>query len=341
VKRKLLVFELWRVGDLAIATPFIQAAMRQFEVTVLAQSVARSFQKRFWPEARLLEFTVPWTAFYGKYRLLSWPWRGFKNVISAMRQQRFDLAVSARWDIREHLLLASTGARERLGFPNRGSQLLLTRPLHRLSRLAHRYDDWSVVAQAAGVDLPARKQLALRRPTNPRAILIHTGAALPVRVWPLERYGNLVHRLRKQGFTVQVACDAPQREWWLKQGEGSIATPASLEELLGLIEASGVLIGNDSAPGHLAALLGIPTFTFFGPQLSEWFAPIHPAAEWIDGKPCPFKQCFDYCRYPLPHCIQDITEQEARSRIDAFLARIEQLAHATVPPSASPLIGSG
>ena len=110
--------------------------------------------------------------------------------------------------------------------------------------------------------------------------------------------------------------------------------PKTLEELLSAIDANSALIGNDSGPGHLAALLGVPTFTFFGPQLSEWFAPIHPAAEWIDGKPCPYKQCFDYCRYPVPHCIQDITEAEARERIDQFLARC------LVDPASSPtLIG--
>jgi ADP-heptose:LPS heptosyltransferase len=322
MKRKLLVFELWRVGDLAIASPFIQAAIKDFDVTVLAQPVARFFQSRFWPEARLVESVLPWTSFYGKYRLHTWPWRHLTALARQLRREQFDIAISARWDIREHLLLRLTGARERLGYPNRGSQVLLTRSLTRLSRLAHRYDDWWVASQAAGVELLPRKKIPLRLKSETRSILIHTGAALAVRVWPLDRYRNLVQRLRAAGFTVQVACDPGQRDWWLKEGEAGAASPSSLPELLKLIESSGALIGNDSGPGHLAALAGVPTFTFFGPQLSEWFAPIHPAAEWIDGKPCPFKQCFDYCRYPVPHCIQDTSEAEARERIDAFVKRV-------------------
>jgi ADP-heptose:LPS heptosyltransferase len=322
MKRKLLVFELWRMGDLAIATPFIQAALQDFEVTVLAQPMARFFQQRFWPQAKLVEFTLPWTAFYGKYRLRTWPWRSLSKLVRDLRREHFDMAVSARWDIREHLLLRLTGARARLGYPNRGSQMLLTQSLTRLSRLAHRYDDWWVAAKSAGVALPARKELPGLSKPAPRSILIHTGAALAVRVWPLDRYRNLIQRLRAQEFTVQVLCDPAQKDWWLQQGEASVLVPPNLTELLKLIEQSGVLIGNDSGPGHLAALVGVPTFTFFGPQLSEWFAPIHPNAEWIDGKACPFKQCFDYCRFPVPHCIQDISEDEARSRIDAFLARI-------------------
>lgn len=326
MKRKLLVFELWRMGDLAIATPFIRAALQDFEVTVLAQPMGRFFQQQFWPEAKLVEFTLPWTAFYGKYRLHTWPWRSLGKLVRELRRERFDVAVSARWDVREHLLLRLSGARVRLGYPNRGSQLLLTQCLTRLSRLAHRYDDWWVAAQAAGVALPARKSLpGLSKPVS-RSILIHTGAALAVRVWPLDRYRNLVERLRAQGFIVQVLCDSSQKDWWLQQGEASVLVPSSLAELLRDIRRSGVLIGNDSGPGHLAALAGVPTFTFFGPQLSEWFAPLHPDSEWIDGKACPYKQCFDYCRFPAPHCIQDISEDEARSRIDAFLARVCQRA---------------
>jgi ADP-heptose:LPS heptosyltransferase len=321
VKPKLVVFELWRVGDLAIATPFIQSALQQFQVTVLAQSVAREFQKRFWPEARLVEFTLPWTAFRGKYRLHTWPWRALSSMVRDLRREHFDVAVSARWDIREHLLLRLTGARERLGFPNRGSGALLTEPLQRLGRLSHRYDDWWVAAQAIGLDLPARGKLPLPPARRTRSVLIHTGAALPVRVWPLERYQRLAQRLRQQGFDVQILCDAAQRTWWLEHDEPGVRVPSRLDELFAYLEPRGAFIGNDSGPGHLAALLGVPTFTFFGPQLSEWFAPIHPAAEWIDGKPCPFKQCFDYCRFPRPHCIQDITEEEAFQRIDGFLSR--------------------
>jgi hypothetical protein len=64
-----------------------------------------------------------------------------------------------------------------------------------------------------------------------------------------------------------------------------------------LIDRAGAFIGNDSGPGHLAAFCGVPTFTLFGPQLPEWFAPLHPGSEWLEGKACPYKPCSDYCRY--------------------------------------------
>ena len=86
--------------------------------------------------------------------------------------------------------------------------------------------------------------------------------------------------------------------------------------------AGGVaFFGNDSGPGHIAALCGVPTFTIFGPQLPEWFAPLHPGSEWLEGKACPYKPCSDYCQFPTPYCMVRSSLEEVIARVDAFLAR--------------------
>jgi heptosyltransferase-2 len=287
--------------------------------------MARSFHQRFWPEVKLVPFVLPWTVFHGKYHLHRWPWKSLFALCRQLRAGQSDVALSTRWDPREHLLLRLSGAKERLGFPRLGSQWWLTQSLQRLSPLAHRYDDWWVAARALQIDLPARKEISAAPRPEIRTIVIHTGAGSPVRVWPLERYQRLADRLHQQGYQVRLLCDPDQKEWWFNHGQTDIVVPASVDELMGELAPHAAFIGNDSGPGHLAALLGIPTFTFFGPQLADWFAPLHPLAEWIDGKSCPYRQCFDYCRYPEPHCIRNISEEEAEVRIEVFVKRA--LAH--------------
>jgi heptosyltransferase-2 len=80
--------------------------------------------------------------------------------------------------------------------------------------------------------------------------------------------------------------------------------------LLKCLESASHFIGNDSGPGHLAAILGVPSFIIFGPQLPERFLPAHPRAQFIEGKPCRFKPCFDYCRFEKPFCLHDSKEEE-------------------------------
>ena len=134
---------------------------------------------------------------------------------------------------------------------------------------------------------------------------MHTGAGQPVREWPRERFENLAARLRAAGWAVTLL-DESLRD---------------VDALLVALAGADRFIGNDSGPGHLAALLGVPTFTIFGPQLPELFAPQHPRAAWIEGAPCDYKPCFDSCRYASPHCILTLSADEAWTRVSTWLAR--------------------
>jgi heptosyltransferase-2 len=320
LKPTLLVVELWGLGDLVIATPFLNAASERFEVTLLAKPHAGELRARFWPGVKLVPFIAPWTAFQHKYRLFTWPWRELFRL-RKLRGERFELGVSAREDPRDHVLLRSLCVGKRLGFPRLGSQLLLTDSLIRPGLQAHRYEYWRALGRTLDLELPARDRIPIAPRKSCGEVLIHTGAGQKVRVWPLDRYRNLVARLRRQNYRVRVVCDRDQADWWRSAGETQPFVPQTLSELIALMETTGVFVGNDSGPGHLAALSGVPTFTLFGPQLPESFSPLHPAAEWLEGKPCPYKPCWDSCRFPTPHCLWELEEETVGSRVDQFVAK--------------------
>jgi heptosyltransferase-2 len=321
LKPKLLIVELWGLGDLAIATPFLCKVVERFEVTLLAKPFALDLQPRLWPGVKVIAFTAPWTAFKQKYHFWRWPWLEMLHLFRQLSAERFDFGLSARWDPRDHLLLKILGAKERLGFPRLRSRVFLTRQLARPEPQAHRYKSWHVIAQALDIQLLPRDKISPIAVQGRETVLIHTGAGQPIRAWPLGNYQQLAARLRREAIPTQIVCDPDQRAWWLRAGETKVATPSTVTELLALIDQAGAFIGNDSGPGHLAALCGVPTFTIFGPQLPEWFAPLHPAAEWIEGKACPYKPCSDYCRFPTPHCLWNIGEEEVCERVMKFVAR--------------------
>ncbi len=297
---RLLVVELWGVGDVALAVPFLRVAARHVRVSLVAKPHAEPLVRRFCPEIELIPFTAPWTAFRGKYRLHRWSWLEFSALLCGLHHRRFAAAVSARPDPRDHVLMATAGVKLRAGFPRAGSTLLLTDPLARPSR-PHRSEYWKNLAACFGWTLPA-----VEKPQTGAShlLVIHTGAAQPTRQWPPERFAEIAARLRAGGRKVTL----------LDGGTGG------LDELLPLLATADHFIGNDSGPGHLAALLGVPTFTIFGAQLPEHFSPVHPAAAWIEGAPCPFKPCNDYCRFARPHCILDVTVDEVWNRLVLWLA---------------------
>ena len=106
MKPQLLVVELWGLGDLVIATPFLRAASEHYAVTLLAKPYAQDLQVRFWSEVRVVPFTAPWTAF--THRSLLWSWPGGRNIRlrRTLAAERFEFGLSARWDPQRPPLVA-------------------------------------------------------------------------------------------------------------------------------------------------------------------------------------------------------------------------------------------
>lgn len=296
---RLLVVELWGLGDLVLAMPFLRTATRHTRVTLLAKPHAAPLLRQFAPEVELVPLVAPWTAFTRKYELRRWPWRDLAAVRTHLHRRRFDAGVSARRDPRDHAVLAAVGAALRAGFAHPTSRVLLTDALPAPAK-PHRAAHWAALAARFGWELPA--DLPAARPG--RRVVIHCGAAQPVREWPRERFEEIARRLAAAGWDVDLI-------------DSSLS---DLDQLLARLAVADRFIGNDSGPGHLAALLGVPTFTVFGPQLPELFAPQHPRAAWIEGAHCNYKPCFDACRMGSPHCIRDLRVDDVWPRVAEWIA---------------------
>ena len=316
MRPKLLVLEVWALGDLVIATPFLQAAAREYDVTLLAKPMAKELQAHLWPGVEIIPFTLPWTAFRRKYALHAWPWSPLFNLLRQLRERRFDFAASARWDPRDHFLMRLSGAKHRIGFSRAGSRVFLSRDLPYLGLSAHRYDSWRLLGQSIGLELP--NQRAFAKTASGNEIVIHTGSSHPVRVWPLDRVLVIAKRLRQAGESVRLLCDLNQAAWWQNQGE-KVQVPGSIPELVAALKGAAVFIGNDSGPGHLAAALGIPTLTIFGSQIVSRFIPLNCESEAIEGKDCPFKPCSDSCHFEQPNCILEVGIEEVWARLQSFI----------------------
>jgi len=301
---RLLVLELWGLGDLVLSLPFLKTAASNYDVALVAKPVAAPLLRRFTPEVQLIPFTAPWTKFTNKYQVLRWPWGDLFRIVRAMRREHAVVGVSARRDPRDHFLLRISGAKQRMGFARAGSKFLLTEPLSQPAS-PHRATHWVALADALGLKVPHLP--ALKAISASKQIVIHTGAGHPVREWPRERFEELGRRLRADGWSVELIDNS--------LGE--------LDALTAKLAPACCFIGNDSGPGHLAAFVGVPTFTIFGPQLPELFAPRHPQADWIEGAPCPFKPCFDRCRFPTPFCLTSVSVDMVLPRVRNWLKTIQ------------------
>lgn len=86
----------------------------------------------------------------------------------------------------------------------------------------------------------------------------------------------------------------------------NLAGKTSLRELIGVLGSSKALISNDTGPAHLAAAIGLPTVTVFGPTEAFATRPLGPRAvvvsHPVDCAPCMLRDC------PIDHrCMTGVT----------------------------------
>ena len=82
----------------------------------------------------------------------------------------------------------------------------------------------------------------------------------------------LAGALRERGWCVEVLLGPVERERDLGNDLDSVQPP-DLRSLAGLLDRASLFIGNDSGPGHIAAAVGTPTLSLFGPTDPHIWAP--------------------------------------------------------------------
>ena len=325
-RRKLLVIELWGIGDLTMATPLLAAAVEKYEVTLLAKPHARALLAATFPELKFIEWDAPWTVFTGKYRLWRWDWAEVRRVVGELRRLDPDVAVSVRDDPRDHFIMRLAGARRRVGFPTHGSRVFLSDPICRDRESQHKVEDWRSLTETLQLGVADERSPALVVPDAVRRskskMCLHVGARISVRRWPLAYFADLIARLRTRfTFHLTIVPDPDGYGLELAPLADEFLPKLELDRLVSLLATYDILICNDSAPGHLAAAVGTPVLAFFGPSDPVRYRPWGDDNHVVIRDICPHRPCFDYCKFPEPYCMTRLTPEVAWPEIEKFVAR--------------------
>lgn len=148
----------------------------------------------------------------------------------------------------------------------------------------------STLSVPDGVRDRGRKQLtAIGAGGQP--VLVHPGSGGWAKCWPLRCFLDVARRLRAQGLDLCFVTGPVEVERWAAddleaiRGEFPLLKSPGPDELLSVLTAARTLISNDAGPAHLAALLGTPTVTVFGPTSATVWGPLGRCARIIVGEP--------------------------------------------------------
>jgi ADP-heptose:LPS heptosyltransferase len=337
---RLLVLEFWGLGDLTFATPFLRSAQERYDITLVGKEHAAQLLQPSFPEVRFISFDAPWSAYLGKYALWRWNWRELFALFGRLRAGHFDAAVSVRNDPRDHLFMLLAGARTRFGFPFRGSGQFLTHSLARSSGQQHKVEDWRDLGRA--LDLPGMADTGPRLEhgryrsaavdqmfaggSGKPIVGLHPGARIGVRRWPEDYFAFVIEKLRTQFDFQLVLVPGPEgcSDALLSLAD-LVLRPLTVPELVDVLGRVDLLLCNDSGPGHIAAACGRPVIPIFGPTHPDWFRPWGGQHHVVIRDICPWRPCFDYCKFSQPYCmtklLPDRVWPEIREHLESLIER--------------------
>jgi heptosyltransferase I len=104
-------------------------------------------------------------------------------------------------------------------------------------------------------------------PAGTKYAVLLPGTNWPTKRWPVEKFAALVAPLKQKfGLDVVVAGGPDVEELAVRIPEArNLVGKTNLPQLVELLDRAAVVIANDSGPMHIAAALGRPLVTMYGP----------------------------------------------------------------------------
>jgi heptosyltransferase-2 len=312
--------------------------------TVMAVPTVRALRAAF-PEARVV-LAGPWATLLAEQglgdTLVTYPhaWSARLAAADAMRKIAPETAVVLPNSLESALAAWYWGARRRVGFGGGGRDLLLTDAPALPAPRRHQVDEYLLLAEACGamggertprltppaadgVERAEVRALLEEAGAPPRLhgrplVAVHLGAAYgPAKLWPLAQVEEFCRLMADDGATavlVGAPGDAPAATTVMATAAARSLVgrdrPALLTALLSEID---VLVSGDTGVAHLAAALGTPAVTLFGPTDPALSAPRGPARVLTHPVPC--APCF-YRACPIDHpCLRDLAPSAVRDAV--------------------------
>jgi heptosyltransferase II len=280
--------------------------------------------------------------------------RAFLTNLSAIRQQRFDVAILFQSAFEAALLAFLAGIPRRIGYETQGRGFLLTGTLKKNESRGSRHETLDyitlvdrlqgseggpVVVETTGVapamtvsESQRQAATALLRSrgieVNERPLIVLNPGATnsEAKRWSESRYAEIADRFSSEGAIVVLIGSASEEPLARRievltrvEKPVNLAGLTDLPTLAGLLSMAGLVISNDTGTAHVAAALGTPTLTIFGPTNELETAPLGKRSELIrapgiECQRCMLRQC------PIDHrCMNWITSSEVFARAQEML----------------------
>jgi lipopolysaccharide heptosyltransferase I len=277
----------------------------------------------------------------------AWSFKALCDLYRQLRQYHFDITLDLQRHLKSGFFSMLSQSRQRIGFHRKNSKefnwLFNNASIGYESNELSKLDHYFKFTQSLGLADPARVNFGisdweackhlppvLRQRDNPLVTIV-LGSRWESKNWITQGYIHLIqHLTSNEAFRVTMIGDASQEAMATEILEQidindpiNLVGRTSLLELAAVLKYSTLAVGPDSGPGHLAAALGTPYISLFGPTSPIRTAPYgyeHLVVRTrLECMPCNQKQCPLHTR----QCMLDIRVEQIMEKVDRVLCMDE------------------
>ena len=212
------------------------------------------------------------------------------DVVRRMREVRYDVAIDFQGLMKSAVLARASGASRVVGFSiwhlrEKGarpfySEIHRDTPAERADHIIRQnlallrsvgVTDTTIRFPLADVHSRALEEIQSTLGGEQPFALINPGAAWPNKRWPPDRFGEAAAFLREVRGLPSFVLWGPGEEGLAgavvetSSGAARVAPATRLADLLALCRAAALMVSGDTGPLHIAAAVGTPTVSIFGP----------------------------------------------------------------------------
>lgn len=302
---KALIVRLGHLGDILQTVPLAREWKRQrpaVKIHLLCGPWSASLARRFPVFDRVHEYAPHAVQFHRGDRSLAPRWREEVRLLESLRAESFDALVSTSPEhVVDRVIEQAVAPRMFIG----ASSELAGYP-RSVSRMEKPFDsrmpetEWvnsfleglGLERGSTDLEFPIHAQdrqeaddLLTRHhvKAEARLVAVAPGAGWPGKCWPPERFAEVSDAISRAQNAMILVVGSRSEQGLAARVVARMSRPSvllagetSLGALAEIIRRCAVLLCNDSAPLHIAAAVGTPTISLFGPTFASKWAPRGP-----------------------------------------------------------------
>lgn len=242
--------------------------------------------------------------------------RALFRFVRSLRSERFDLAIvpsTVSISFTSDLLARLSGARVRIGASRLGRKESLSAFCFNVpveiewnsTPTRHQTLRNLDIAKPLGLEVPslhleltfnddeaqAANQLKKNKmESSKRIVIYHPGAGKPPNRWRAERFAHVANALSKSLGVTTLISEGPMDAVPVSEMLRHLTVPFELiqgktiREVATILSAADLVITNDTGIMHVAASVGAPVLSLFGPTDPEQWAPIGAQNRFLKGE---------------------------------------------------------